>query len=164
MLEQLKTLNKTCTALFETLYRKAQTEDDYFHIDKEDESDPNEPFSFEIREGIMVENQRARVVVMSQTWICNGDLMSDPTMRFLYIPETHKIYPLDYQLDGVYPDGTIYDVVMQINRNEITRLNSQMERELIELTENWLRNLYLQFFEIYALAPELKDSVLKELD
>lgn len=164
MLEKLKPLSPLATDIFESVYKEAEKQDNYYSTGDYDSENPNEPFSFEIQEGLVVEDNRARIVVMSQYWICNGDLMSDPCMRFLYLIESHKVYPLDFQMDGVIPVGTQYDVAMQIDRNTVNRCDISLERELADFSQTWLCNVYCQFHEIEALAPELKPKVLKTLD
>ena len=92
------------------------------------EDDAHEPLSVEHLGG----NRYAFM-----TWyIQNGDLMRDPDFTFTLDKENKTLNILEYQQDGVYPVGTIYERVHDDNGRADKKLLAALERNFAQVLKS----------------------------
>lgn len=162
--EQLEPVKQNQTKVFEVLYQKAKQNNNYIKFGEYNPEGGLEPLTFEIQYNELIEDKRASHCVMSHYWICEGDLMSDPCMTFIYLMDEKKLYPSSFQQDGVPSCGTLYELALETGNNEFIRADVKLEKELADFSNMWLKNIFYQQKDIYIEIPELKKFFDKEED
>lgn len=129
----MKTLNTKSTEIFIQLVVMADQSEGYLRIQN---NDSYMPVSVERLYDVRFGNYNAVIYSIAHYGELNGDLMADPEMTFIYIPELKKIYPSSYTNHYA---GSYLETIFQEGETWKIDRNGQADQALF--ADDWMVNI-----------------------
>ena len=148
MIEGISKLDTKATRIFCALMEMANNNSGYITLGEL--GNVIEPLSVEIYDTThRLDDKPVVIYAIQHSWVCNGDLMADPLMFFIYSPMEKTVYPISYQNDPL-----AYEYSLRFTDDGGCEINQQMQKEHTQFANQWMRN-------ITQLFPEVMDAVTK---
>jgi hypothetical protein len=137
----MKQLNRKSTHIFLKLIKKLGGED---HIKLE--SGNFMPLTLEFLHNVQSGSAEGKLYSLSHTYVQNGDLMRDPEMCFIVVPDPDRpetlIYPQMYQQDSL----GLFEESVHINDGKVTGFIPIWQAGHCSFANIWLKNILFQGF------------------
>jgi len=137
----MKQLNTRSTHIFLKLIKKLGEED---HVKIESKSFM--PLTLEFLHTVQTETGSGKLYSLSHTYVQNGDLMRDPEMCFIVVPQPNGIdtliYPQMYQQDSL----GLYEESVHLNGSTVTGFIPIWQASHCAFANMWLKNILAQGF------------------
>jgi len=137
----MKQLNSKSTRIFLQLVKK-MGEADHLKI----ESKSFMPLTLEFLHKVLTSSGEGRLYSLSHTYVQNGDLMRDPEMCFIVVPDPGStetlIYPQMYQQDSL----GLYEESVHINGGKVAGFIPVWQASHCTFANRWLKNILAQGF------------------
>lgn len=137
----MKQLNKKSTYIFLQLIKRLGEED---HIKLE--SKGFMPLTLEFLHAVQIDAAERKLFSLAHTYVQNGDLMRDPEMCFIVMPDPNGtdslIYPQLYRQDNI----GLYEECVHIKDGKVTGSIPLWQQGHCSFANMWLKNILVQGF------------------